>query len=546
MSTPAYERYDSTDGIDGTQTAVPDGNPQRAHRFSKRVAIGVASMLAVAGVVAAIVGTMPAGSSASASSPGNLPKEFSASAVLKPKEAVTGRRSLMDTTQYNAVFSKSESADGEWQVDGKLDYSVGEYRITLTLLDNRLYFEQHEKQSKKLVQANCLHQDQLPPYGHLKDSLSNMISDQGDQSGGSCENGAKFIFAGQEYHICGTEALFSKVIGEEFIADIFHTSFSKSELGIPQGLDGKPLVCKQLVSTGGDATTAMVPPADRHLRRQLSSNKICVFIHGAGNEDVGPATSSYTDYWGSVNDYTPYCSTRRYLHQDTKNIGWTDDNLQNAVCDLVAGGHSGQSASNTVVFTHSMGNNILAGAIANGKCTLDSTSSWYESQGPMIGSEAASMAAQACRGGGALALLASLLNYCDGSSTTVAFENLQHYNDASSQMRSAYAAAQQAMYMNVKGAICGTSSWGLNTIYSPALAALDTLVGYNENNDGMVAMSSCTNGARGYIHNSRGFSSNYRSAFYRASINHADGTGRSGNGWWGNDRQPLKWFQNLQ
>ena len=84
--------------------------------------------------------------------------------------------------------------------------------------------------------------------------------------------------------------------------------------------------------------------------------------------------------------------------------------------------------------------------------------------------------------------------------------------------------------------MCGNSDWGLTSEYSAAFEALNALVPYGENNDGMVGISSCTLAGKAYA-------GDYSSEFYVASINHEDGTGATGNGDLGErSRQPCKWY----
>ena len=87
----------------------------------------------------------------------------------------------------------------------------------------------------------------------------------------------------------------------------------------------------------------------------------------------------------------------------------------------------------------------------------------------------------------------------------------------------------------VQGALCGNSPTGLVSAYSIPLALLSDLAQFGEPDDGMVGVSSC---------NPTVFSmgSTYTDAFYLAAVNHADSTGRNGNGDFGDDRQPCKWY----
>merc|ERR1712060_641171 len=128
----------------------------------------------------------------------------------------------------------------------------------------------------------------------------------------------------------------------------------------------------------------------------------CVFLHGCGMPNTSPPTTSDTDkYWGGDDNIikaTPYCSSRIFLHQNTQKRGWDDVDLQEAVCDATVGeGGSDKVIRNTIIISHSMGNNIFAGALQRGLCSFDSASSqWISIQAPWLGSKAAGWVSNIC------------------------------------------------------------------------------------------------------------------------------------------------------
>jgi len=282
--------------------------------------------------------------------------------------------------------------------------------------------------------------------------------------------------------------------------------------------------------------------------RRLASGKECIFFHGTGQSDERAPTSTYTDYWGNVHKDTNQCSSRRFAHFDTKNFGWTDTELQRKHCEVLLGGTgfegwdtTGRVAENKIIFSHSMGNLILGGAISNNLCQLGNSSSWYESQGPLAGSKATNMAQDICTGWWDwVTLLVEWAGFCvpapAGSSntreTSIAYKSMKMEVD--------FTKAQVAIKENVKGAMCGDTAWGLNSIYSPALQALAAFVWFDGDNDGMVEVSSCRNPIGYDAFN--GWGSSYSNNFYHASINHQDGTCYTADGWWGSDRKPCSWF----
>jgi len=122
------------------------------------------------------------------------------------------------------------------------------------------------------------------------------------------------------------------------------------------------------------------PPLTRQLAPKKYQKK-CVFLHGAGETHPAntPTSDSYESYWGKVKQYLPQCNETVFIKEDTVNRGWKDTGVQRRYCD-VASGYTG-TISNVIIFAHSMGNLILAGAIENGACSMDtSTTKWYASR----------------------------------------------------------------------------------------------------------------------------------------------------------------------
>jgi len=91
----------------------------------------------------------------------------------------------------------------------------------------------------------------------------------------------------------------------------------------------------------------------------------------------------------------------------------------------------------------------------------------------------------------------------------------------------------------ITGAMCGTSTAGLISPYSPALLLIARIGNLETPNDGMVWYDSCF-----IVEPDIKPSSSPTSLFYDASVNHADSSCRNGDGWWGDDRQPCAWYTN--
>lgn len=135
-----------------------------------------------------------------------------------------------------------------------------------------------------------------------------------------------------------------------------------------------------------------------------STPRPCIFIHGLGvKEELPQNQDAFEDYWGDkLSGHVPCCSTMKFAVLDTENNAWTSDDLQQKVCDRVLAASNSNSRSipviaDTIIVTHSMGNLILAGAIATGKCKLDASSStWVGISGPMSGSMASDYFQASC------------------------------------------------------------------------------------------------------------------------------------------------------
>lgn len=201
----------------------------------------------------------------------------------------------------------------------------------------------------------------------------------------------------------------------------------------------------------------------------VADAKRCVFVHGSGESPEGPPTTTDTSkYWGDMAEYTPQCSSYVYTHDDTVTQRFDDKHLMQHVCEGVVGTDSLASNSvvtDSIVFTHSMGNLMLAAAVRDGVCSFDSSSSWYMVNGPMEGSKAADFAAHICANnstiGEAIRKLAEDLHYCRA-------DDPSQPNEAYVSMATTYPGlkgVKEALTSVVKGGICGVSPFGLTSKY---------------------------------------------------------------------------------
>jgi hypothetical protein len=287
-----------------------------------------------------------------------------------------------------------------------------------------------------------------------------------------------------------------------------------------------------------------------------NNKKVCVFLHGSGETEEKEPTNERKGYWGNVHEYTPQCSERWFIWANTKDHGWDNHDLQRKYCELAAFHNKKQQSDsgtaqikNTIIFTHSLGNLILAASIRNKYCSLDSTSSsWYAVDSPYDGSQASARLKTICNDyhnhqspslfQKLFGYIAEAGGYCiPGTGSAYHAYNSVHpgYCDAEGQCIDDL---EHIVVDHVKGAMCGVSPIGLISKYSVMLEALSLVVGYDEDNDGMVSKSSCER-----YHGSGPYSTKYKSNWYTTSTNHADGTCRNGDGWWNSSgRKPCSWY----
>ena len=268
---------------------------------------------------------------------------------------------------------------------------------------------------------------------------------------------------------------------------------------------------------------------------------VCVFVHGAGvRVAIAPAAADL-DYWGNLHDrLQDKCATQLFMHEDTLHVGWEDARLQRRVCSLVERGARVASKASVplIIFAHSLGNALLAGALQAGLCALPANAAWYSAAAPWHGSRAADRLPDICAGSGmvnsALRSLAQRLHYCEGEDggPSAGFASLNTSN-------AALRVVADAWQGRVNGSLCGDSAFGLWSFDSTGMQALADLANFGAANDGAVPTDACH--PRGVqperTHESRHFT---------AGANHYDLACRHGDGslpWGGDDRRPCSWYE---
>eukprot|EP01087_Luapelamoeba_hula_P001482 TRINITY_DN1119_c0_g1_i1.p1 TRINITY_DN1119_c0_g1~~TRINITY_DN1119_c0_g1_i1.p1 ORF type:complete len:509 (+),score=35.09 TRINITY_DN1119_c0_g1_i1:101-1627(+) len=446
---------------------------------------------------------------------------------------------------YQGVVTKHEnSATPQIQVDAISlhDHHAPRHRFVYTNADMYLLSQNN---------AACLPRAQYPPLHELEGALAKASLLTGSSylpRIGSCRGDLWTVpFAGREYVVCTNEAgLLQTVFGEEFTLEITDLQESADVATNNALFDRlKSIDCPKAATYYNVHHTR---PAQDHkwfsgeselskAQRSLPSNatqRVCVFLHGSGVQHDEPTSDSFTEYWGQMGNFTPQCSSRRFVHMDTWSRGWTSPILQKMFCQVSLDDDGSDVITNKIVFTHSMGNLILAAAIQNGVCSIDmKTTSWFAVQAPINGSKGALVLEKLCNSSDeTIRRILNDLTYCNGTAgdTAAAYKSMiPGYPGLHG--------VEKMIFKYSKGRLCGTSAWGLNTPYSVALSAIADVVNYGEENDGMVGLSACSEAPELNLYQPM-----YNATYYIPTVNHADGTCRNGNGWWGLARDPCTWY----
>ncbi|KAJ8577725.1 hypothetical protein ON010_g1481 [Phytophthora cinnamomi] len=263
-------------------------------------------------------------------------------------------------------------------------------------------------------------------------------------------------------------------------------------------------------------------------------------------EEIATNEDNFSRYWGSyLPDHAPCCSSLKFAHLNTMNYSWTDETRQQLVCDrvlAVSPTSSDTVVADTIVVTHSMGGLMLAGAIANGKCSLADNTTWVSMAAPMGGSMGSDYIVSSCARKSNF-IVNTLVKMHGECPVAPAVKSLTYENGAysSQDLNAAYEEAKQAYRTNVSAVMCSDNYAGLLSKYQAYFWVLGHMIPHKSGeNDGIVEFKSCAAG----MPEGR-FGNSYLERFYVTRLNHYDMTFRSGDGLFSKAKMPLKWFECL-
>ncbi|EQC29905.1 hypothetical protein SDRG_12449 [Saprolegnia diclina VS20] len=442
---------------------------------------------------------------------------------------------------------------------------------TYLLLDHKAYYA--ASKNGVVVSAECLDAGRVPPVQLMQTSLheSSVLDNYkvANVTIADCPDGKllHLSFAGESFVFCNSKNnLLTHATGTDLDIAVEYLSDPTllPEMEIPVLPNGQPLSCdavvadtvlpvaKSLLQTSSDVASYMAGYERSTVINKAScgckmgKKKPCLFVHGVGETEAGPMTSTFPSGWGDIQEHAPCCSSVQFIHLETTNHRWDDASTQQEFCDAAlrvskAPMYGSKELGSMILVTFSMGNLIASSAVANNKCNIGKDVTWVSIAGPMQGSKTANLLANKCAAGGwgneILKFILKQVGFCP---VQQAYDSLKHQSTVSATMQAKFAAAQAVRQKHVTRVLCGTNAVGLTSLASAAIGVVGKMSKHDSPEyDGVVDFTSCAVGI-----DPRKFGTSAETSFhFKASINHLDASMRYGDGWWGCDRKPVKWFE---
>ncbi|KAG7394150.1 hypothetical protein PHYBOEH_005605 [Phytophthora boehmeriae] len=455
--------------------------------------------------------------------------------------------------------------------NGYAAFINGTTEVTFVLVDGVAYIKTHSwGDANSTVTVSCLDANATQPLKTIIDALNDATAISSVSTSDetiTCTNGNLFkvTFGGADYALCAAGAAGFTIYGSDLDIAVEYLD-DPVDISAPT-LDADAAASCEAVVTPTSVTettlallTGSIISSDsrRKLKAEAdvtissascscsSTPRPCIFYRGMGSTTEETTLQTTSEYWGDVEEHAPCCSSFSYAILNTVDNAWTDATQQQKVCDFSLSVSSTSSAASgviadTIIVTHSMGGLMVAGALANTKCSLASSTSWVSMSAPMGGSMSSDYQQNVCTGSNVLLqAVANLLGRCPATtaSKSLAYEGESY---STSALNTAYEEAKKAYRTHVTAAVCSDNDSELlstdQLIYKLAGAAIPHKSGEN---DGIVEYQSCAGGLL-----TTDFGNSYDDIFYVTGLNHADTTFRHGDALIVNSQKPVKWFECL-
>uniref|UniRef100_H3GW79 GPI inositol-deacylase n=2 Tax=Phytophthora ramorum TaxID=164328 RepID=H3GW79_PHYRM len=479
---------------------------------------------------------------------------------------------IYDQSEFYVFANPVVSSDNTTVLyDGYAAFMDGTTDYTFMLVNGISYFVTSTVGDSSGSQtAQCLSASLLPPLNSIISAINDATAISSAAAGNdtiSCSSGDLFqaTLGDASFVLCASGSDGFKIYGSDLDISVEYLD-SPVSITAPTLSDDAALSCETVVTATSVTSTTLAlltgqsisSSSSRKLKAEAtvtldsssctcqSTPRPCIFIHGLGSDTEETTLQTTSSYFGDLTDSAPCCTSIKYAILNTVDNAWTDATLQQKVCNFAISVSSTSSSSSktiadTIVVTHSMGGLMMAGALANSRCSLASSSTWVSLSAPMTGSMGADYLQNACSGSNVfLQAVANLIGQCPASNAVVALS----YEDESystSALNTAYAAAQSSFRSNVDAAMCSDNYSGLLSVYQAVYKLGGSLIPHKSSeNDGIVEYQSCAGGL-----STSKFGNTYDDTFYVTGLNHADTAFLNGDALIVNSQKPVKWFECL-
>ncbi|RLN96581.1 hypothetical protein BBJ28_00000154 [Nothophytophthora sp. Chile5] len=455
--------------------------------------------------------------------------------------------------------------------DGYAAFMVGSTEYKLMLVNGIAYYVTASVGDTSATQtAECLASSALPPLNSIVTALNEATAISSASASNdtiACSDGSLFkvSYSGADFVLCASGASGFTIYGSDLDISVEYLD-NPVDISAPTLSTDATLACETVMTpttvtsttlallTGESIASNSTRKLEAEASVTLSSSSCscqstprpCIFFHGLGSDTEETTLQTSSDYFGDISDSAPCCTSIKYAILNTVDNAWTDATLQQKVCNFAlsvssTSSSSAKSIKDTIIVTHSMGGLMMAGALANGRCSLASGTSWVSLSAPMTGSMGADYLQNACSGSNVfLQAVANLIGQCPANNAVVSLS----YEDESystSALNAAYTAAQATFRSYVTAAMCSDNYSGLLSIYQAVYKLAGSVIPHKSSeNDGIVEYQSCAGGLA-----TSKFGDSYDDEFYVTGLNHADTAFLNGDALIVDSQKPVKWFECL-
>ncbi|KAJ0412550.1 hypothetical protein ATCC90586_006917 [Pythium insidiosum] len=483
-------------------------------------------------------------------------------AVKRASMAIHGHR----TFDVSVARATGAAPLRQFEFNGVVSFPTADAEThTYSLVDGVAFHELQHANGSDTTTVSLVAPHRLPPIHEALAAIADAVPVPAASVGGravQCPPDMELLhatFASDDFALCAAtgpvaDGLLFRFIGSDLDIDVFAET-ARVAIDAPATARQRPSHWGRVPRSTSRPTRPPSVSLGRSLALRNAScacpsqrKRPCLFFHGMDIKADRGVVDDF-DFFGDIKLHAPCCSSVKFAVYNTVDFAWNNATLQDRACaDALAQSPSSdrqtRTIKDTILVAHSMGNLMLAHAVASKRCALHNSSSWVDLSGPMRGSMGSDLQQYVCNGGNvakdALAVLVGLFGQCPSSRARQALV-YQGGKYATDDLNRQYDEAQTAHAAHVSASVCGDSYNGLLSKDWLGLYLGGTILPHkSKENDGVVEFQSCA----GRLPPSA-FGRTWRSPFYRAKLNHADTQFKNGDALFDDAQKPLKWFECL-